>query len=260
MTNVRRIGLCVLLLASLAACGKKKENANAAGPAKKPVPEKPRDGAKPPSGSVAVVSVEGDRVRLRFPDGKEARIPAAQVDYSLVGPAILDVYCVKCHQGAGAKGGTPLDGYANASRSAARVLDRIKPGGGMPPSGQPATEAEVKVIEFWIDNKTPEKAAAAPADKPETPESGEPPPSAVSFADVKSALLDPHCLACHDGGFPSLASAEDLKALVNVSQPERSKLYRVIDDGVMPPSGPLEPAEKTRALKILKAWIVGGMN
>ena len=114
----------------------------------------PADSAQ---GKTAILEVNGDKIRLRNADGTEKEISANQVDYALVGPLIIDAYCVKCHQGANAPMGAQLDGYTNASGRASRILDRIKPGGGMPPSGQTATLAEVKVIEFWIDNKTPDK-------------------------------------------------------------------------------------------------------
>ena len=99
--------LTILIL--LSGCGKSKQSTvSGEAPAGKPVPD---NSSTSPQDKIAILDVNGDRIRLRHPEGKENEINARQVDYTLVGPVIIDAYCVKCHQGEKAMGDGAISSY-----------------------------------------------------------------------------------------------------------------------------------------------------
>lgn len=89
-------------------------------------------------------------------------------------------------------------------------------------------------------------------------------PSNVSFKNDVSPIFTSNCTAtgCHDAQgshVPSLVIEKSYNALltgqyVNITEPERSRIYMEIESGGMPPSGPLSVSQK----KIILAWITEG--
>ncbi|MCM2348373.1 MAG: hypothetical protein NDI69_00035 [Bacteriovoracaceae bacterium] len=73
---------------------------------------------------------------------------------------------------------------------------------------------------------------------------------AVTFAQLRTSIIDPHCLKCHK----SLTSEEALAKWVVAGDVEGSKLYQVIKDGSMPKkAAPLSSAE----LELVRHYIEG---
>ena len=71
----------------------------------------------------------------------------------------------------------------------------------------------------------------------------------LSFDLVKQVVLQKNCIGCHSGPTPDAGidlSTERLlfqNKLVNLSQPNESKLIQVIRDGSMPPRGRLQESD-----------------
>jgi serine/threonine-protein kinase len=80
-------------------------------------------------------------------------------------------------------------------------------------------------------------------------------------------VLETNCYRCHgkDGRFDaSFGSILDIKKLVerkkiNARNPERSRIYAVMTDGIMPPDGET-PRPSKADMEIIRRWIVAGAN
>ena len=107
-------------------------------------------------GAAKIVDVSGDKVTLKLADGSEKIIQSNQVNYELIGPSILAPYCLKCHTGSSAPKQSDFKDFAGAKKWAARILARASDGT-MPPQGEKPSAAELKALEIWVANGTPEK-------------------------------------------------------------------------------------------------------
>lgn len=103
-----------------------------------------------------VLNVEGDQIVLKLSDGREVTIKSNEVTYELIGASIISRYCIECHEGSSAPSGSDLSNYLGVRKWLPRVLVRMNDGT-MPPSGEKPTEAEIRTVEIWSDNGSPEK-------------------------------------------------------------------------------------------------------
>ncbi len=72
-----------------------------------------------------------------------------------------------------------------------------------------------------------------------------------TFTDIQSLTLSSKCVRCHE----SLATYEGVKKIVTAGNPERSDLYKEVEDGEMPlQSPPLSPEE----IEAIRLWIAEG--
>jgi hypothetical protein len=70
----------------------------------------------------------------------------------------------------------------------------------------------------------------------------------VTFAEIKSTILKPHCLSCHS----SIGTESNLKNWITPGSPERSLLFTSIENGSMPKNqSPLD----TKSLELIRNYI-----
>ncbi len=72
-----------------------------------------------------------------------------------------------------------------------------------------------------------------------------------TYSDIQSLTLSTKCVRCHE----SLATYEGVKKIVTAGNPERSDLYKEIEEGEMPLQSPPLSAEEIEAIRI---WIAEG--
>ncbi len=187
------------------------------------------------------------------------------------------------------RAGAIVPGDANNS-----LIYRVIANGSMPPRGAKPDTSAMEVLSCWInkgasassssctanlvpaapvppsdDNKTPVTPTPTPIPTPTTtptpppvvpPEVPQPP--AVTFADLSKAVLEPHCVGCHNSDVPfgdvnleSKASILDGdEDIVSCGRSASSKLYEVVLKNEMPLGAPaLSPDQK----EIIRLWIDG---
>jgi len=97
--------------------------------------------------------------------------------------------------------------------------------------------------------------APAPARKAEEPPAHDTTQPAMVLAHEVQSIVTASCLPCHAAGGSAakydLTTPEGLAKLVVPGMPDSSKLYQVVRDGKMPPSGKLDSAK----LATIQQWI-----
>ena len=213
-------------------------------------------------GAVEIIGIDDGGVVVRMADGTEKTILKKQVDYQLIGPAVIGRYCISCHGGGGSA--PSFDGYVKAKKWAASMLGSIK-SGKMPPSGSPPpSEAATAALEMWIMNQLPETASAEgpkqPEPDPNKPGPDTPGPSAPSeedFSKIRDDFLKPFCFECHEEAFSKYS---EVVKRVMFKNELGSSLYTKVDGGDMPPfdaSVQMTEGEQREMLKALSLWIRG---
>lgn len=100
--------------------------------------------------------------------------------------------------------------------------------------------------------------APAPAPKAEEPSASDTTQPAMVLAHEVQSIVTASCLPCHAAGGKAekydLTSPEGLAKLVVPGKADSSKLYQVVRDGKMPPSGKLDSTK----LATIKQWIDEG--
>ena len=56
----------------------------------------------------------------------------------------------------------------------------------------------------------------------------------ISFETLRSAIFEPLCLRCHAWA----ANEPEVKRRIVAGHPERSRVYTMVEQGIMPPRGP----------------------
>jgi mono/diheme cytochrome c family protein len=80
----------------------------------------------------------------------------------------------------------------------------------------------------------------------------------VTFSQVNQNVIQPNCVSCHSGA--SAPNGVDLSSFAGVSSqvvagdPQSSRLYQVIANGSMPPTGALSQAQ----VQQVSDWITAG--
>ncbi len=99
---------------------------------------------------------------------------------------------------------------------------------------------------------------SAPAPKTEEPPSTDTIQPTVVLAHEVQSIVTSSCLPCHAAGGSAakyaLTSPEGLARLVVPGKADSSKLYQVVRDGKMPPTGKLDSTK----LATIKKWIDEG--
>jgi mono/diheme cytochrome c family protein len=123
--------------------------------------------------------------------------------------------------------------------------------GAMPP-GNPLSAANQEIIRQWILSGAPQGSAPPP-----------PPPvpaKAPTYSYIQSQILGPNCAGCHytgsaKGGYAFDKYTNVFKA-VNVKLPTESDLYKVPEDGEMPPRPNRQLSSEE--LSLILQWIKKG--
>ena len=100
--------------------------------------------------------------------------------------------------------------------------------------------------------------APAPAPKAEEPPAHDTAQPAMVLAHEVQSIVAASCLPCHAAGGSAakydLTTPEGLAKLVVPGMPDSSKLYEVVRDGKMPPSGKLDSTK----IATIHKWITEG--
>lgn len=100
--------------------------------------------------------------------------------------------------------------------------------------------------------------AAPAAPKAEEPSAADTTGTALVLAHEVQSLVTASCLPCHASGGSAakydLTTPEGLARLVVPGMPDSSKLYQVVRDGKMPPSGKLDSTK----IATIQKWITAG--
>lgn len=81
----------------------------------------------------------------------------------------------------------------------------------------------------------------------------------LTYNDVDSFVFKPYnCVRCHNSGSVNFTSYAALMAGGNIvaGDPEQSKIYAILNEGIMPPSGKIAAEQ----LEVLRTWIEQGAN
>lgn len=158
----------------------------------------------------------------RFSGGPTANLTS--VDFATLRSQVLNPYgCIRCHSSMGSEEG--LASYVSAGNPEASSLYTSVASGRMPPEA-PLAASGVQIVRAYILGSTVEKKQH-PQKKPQPPTASE----AVDFAMLKSEVLAPYCLDCHE----DFGTAVGLSAYVVTGKPEQSSLLQRVLDGTMPP-------------------------
>ena len=136
------------------------------------------------------------------------------LSYSVVSDKVLSKNCVGCHSATGGnKGHINLESYENVKSNIAKIRDEVA-NKTMPPRKK-LNDSDINLILKWIDAGATEDGSAVltPDPAPTTPTPLPPPappttpappviqipedPKEITFAMVKTVLLEPKCLKCH---------------------------------------------------------------
>lgn len=174
---------------------------------------------------------EGSFKLLNFSQGK--------ISFSLLQSSVLAPQCLRCHAW---------------MADEEEVLSRVVPGspqtsplfllvqsGAMPVGGPELSDQEKEAIsQFIIGLSEPGPPTPDPTPLP-TPSPPAKPYDEELFAQMKSEILMPRCLACHAW----INQDEQLFARLSAGDPEGSKLYAFVANNSMPLGGPpLETEDK----------------
>jgi hypothetical protein len=81
------------------------------------------------------------------------------------------------------------------------------------------------------------------------PDPGNPPPTAVSFQELREAIFDSLCLRCHGWA----ADENQVQQRIRPGRPEKSRIFTMTESGAMPPRGPELTLEQ---LDLLRRYIM----
>lgn len=186
--------------------------------------------------------------------------------YSTQAFAIIQNRCASCHQAAPGSGGiynildlnhlvtTGMVVPGSPSTSLlydAMVKGRMPIGGAMPAS-------EIQIIKLWIAGSVPSQGGSPSTTTTTVPVVSV--PLRATFSSIEKNILGPKCVACHSVSRPTKGYAYDsYKAVlksVNTAKPSSSKLYRISQQGVMPP----RPRAQLNSdeLRLILQWIEAG--
>lgn len=192
-------------------------------------------------------------------NGLSAYTPTSTIPgYNTLRSQIFASQCISCH---GTSGGVSLDTYTSAVAAASLIRNAVVVSKVMPPTGS-LSDTEIRAIQSWVDNGTPEddvvvstSATATPtpvATATPTPTSTPTASGNVTYAQVSSQIFTPSCISCHSG---SRASAGvDLTTYANVVSHISAIQKEALTNQSMPPSQPLSSTNQA----LLKTWISQG--
>jgi len=188
---------------------------------------------------------------------------AGDASFASVQKFILSPKCMSCHTGPASPKGVDLSTYA-------AVLREVTPGnpeasplylsvtvGSMPKNGTRLSTPELDLLRQWILAGALEGAAPPP-----------PAPPAAEYRWIQANVLDTRCIGCHDGKHEKtkldLRSYETLMAFsgeflmaVEPGDPDLSLLYRVLNEGTMPPATAGKKIAQ-EAIAAIGQWITDG--
>lgn len=189
-------------------------------------------------------------------------------------PTFLDVQnsllmpkCMSCHAGADSPKGADLSSYSAIMNAKLVVAGKPEQSalylsvteGNMPKGSVRLRAAEINLLYRWIKNGALEFQA--------TPEAPPPPPPQPNYAWIQQYVFNSRCITCHNGTHPK--SKLDLRNYesfihyegeflfaVEPGDPDLSLLYRVLNEGTMPPP----PGDKVsrEVVTAIQQWIAAG--
>ncbi len=185
---------------------------------------------------------------------------------------VLSQNCTACH--GATSGSAGVFGLTNADHlissglvvsgnpSASRIFNVIQ-GGSMPPRG-PLAAGDQETIRKWIAaGVTSDGGSQTPVPAPNPTPTPAPAPSLPSDIQGQALrILSQNCTACHgetsgSAGVYGLTNVDHLlsSGLVVEGDPTKSRVFTVIQSGVMPPRGALAAADQ----EIIRKWIASEM-
>lgn len=188
--------------------------------------------------------------------------------YSAQAYAILQNRCASCHQAAPGSGGVynildvnhlvATGMVVPGSPSSSLLYDAIVKG--RMPIGSAMPASEIQVIKLWIAGTAPAQGGGSSSTTTTTTIPSQQIPLQATFASIEKNILGPKCVVCHSASRPTKGYAYDsYKAVlksVNTAKPSSSKLYRITQQGVMPP----RPRAQLNSdeLRLVLQWIESG--
>ena len=140
--------------------------------------------------------------------------------------------CMECHSEAkGNRGGINLETYLTTKPLAARILSAMV-SGAMPKGGPRVSDADIAIIQAWVDLGAPETSDVPLPAMP------------IAFSEVNQKIFTPLCIRCHATFNDHAVVSARLNGIINS-----------IDSNRMPLGGPPVPND----LKTLLAnWVAQG--
>jgi hypothetical protein len=169
-----------------------------------------------------------------------------QVDFATLESQVLAPKCLECHADfSTAQGIQPYITPGNPQQSA--LYTEIT-SGDMPPGGPALAAGSATIVAEYITGLSAPSTLIEPA--PTEGAVPTPQPSSVSFDTLKTSILQPKCMQCHQ----DFGTQAGLQPYVTAGNPQKSSLYEASVSGSMPPSGPALTADE---LTMMKTFISG---
>jgi hypothetical protein len=186
------------------------------------------------------------------------------ISFAKIEKEILRPNCLGCHSGSQSP---QLLTYAEVKENLQAIRREVLEKKTMPKRG-PLAEAELALLQTWIENGAPEfvsetEGPAGPSPTPPNPTPNERP--VVRWTDLQDRVIKPNCLTCHFKGNPGKLSNLEDKEVLKTSI--GSVHFLTVVSPRMPPPpmgapvGAPNPNQLTREEKeLISYWIVDGMQ
>jgi len=207
---------------------------------------------------------------LTFQDAStQLQVPVSQqVDFDLLKGQILTPHCISCHSEAKTESG--IGPWVTAGAPEDSSLYTTVKDGSMPKGMAPLSTADLEIIRGYIEQLTPPTSGTTTGGTTTGgtttggtttggtttggtttggtttggtttggTTTGGTTPTAVTYTEIKTKILSPYrCLNCH-----SVGTEAKLASWINVSGPDKSKLYTEVNSNSMPTGNPKVPTE-----------------
>jgi mono/diheme cytochrome c family protein len=203
--------------------------------------------------------------RLKEPQGSENQNfgdlkpdeKLSMMNYVFINSRILQPKCVSCH---GSSGDVNIESYDSIKSNLSKIQEAVFVTETMPKRGA-LTSEEKRLLWNWIRMGAPRESAEPPPEEE---------PMIATYESIRSHIIEPKCVTCHNPTGPGNKIPLDRQALLDSplelvlpGNADESGLIIALerkDDKRMPPAKEGYSALKPEQIQIIREWINNGAN
>lgn len=182
---------------------------------------------------------------------------ATMMNYKFISSKIFEAKCTSCH---GSSGNVNLESYDSVKASLSKIQNTVFVEQTMPKRGS-LTSEEKRLLWNWIKIGAPLDSAAPPPEEE---------PLIATYASIRSHIIEPKCITCHNPAGTGNKVGLDRESLLNSplelvlpGNADESGLIIALerkDDKRMPPAKEGYSALKPEVIQVIREWIMNGAN
>lgn len=182
---------------------------------------------------------------------------ATLMNYKFISAKIFDAKCTSCH---GSSGNVSLESYESVKANLSKIENTVFVEQTMPKRGS-LTSEEKRLLWNWIKIGAPLESTAPPPEEE---------PLIATYDSIRSHIIEPKCITCHNPMGTGNKIGLDKESLLNSplelvlpGNADESGLIIALerkDDKRMPPAKEGYAALKPEVIQVIREWIMNGAN